>query len=151
VLGYVRAPEIAEEIVQEIFANVWERRAEWVVKDSVRSYLYGSARNRALSHLKHTRVAAQWEAIALRDLEVARDVGGAGADERVRTQDFARALVRAIERLPMRRRQAYTLRWQHQLPLSEIARVMGVTVKCVELHLAAASKVLRAELTEFFD
>lgn len=149
VLGYVGSAETAEDVVQEMFAKLWERRGEWDVRGSVRSYLYGAARNRALSHLRHARVAARWAEGALREID-ARGPAQASADEQVRTDELAQALARAVERLPARRRQAYTLRWQHNLSLAEIAAVMGVTVKCVELQLASASKAVREALADFF-
>jgi RNA polymerase sigma factor (sigma-70 family) len=115
----------------------------------VRSYLYGAARNRALSHLRHARVVARWTESTIREIG-ARGLSGSSADDRLRSDELAWALARAVERLPPRRRQAYTLRWQYDLSLAEIAAVMGVTVKCVELQLASASKAVREALAEFF-
>jgi RNA polymerase sigma-70 factor (ECF subfamily) len=149
VLGYVRSAETAEDVVQEMLASLWERRTEWDVRGSVRGYLFSAARNRALSHLRHARVVARWQESALREIG-ARNPAGASADERVRTDELAMALARAIERLPARRRQTYTLRWQQELSLAEIAAVMGVTVKCVETQLASASKAIREALADFF-
>jgi len=148
VLGYVRSAEVAEDVVQGLFAYLWERRAEWEVRGTPRSYLYCAARNRALSLLRHDRVAARWEAGALREI-TSRPGAKPSADDRVRSHELAEALARAVERLPPRRRQAYTLRWQHDLSLAEIASVMEVTVKCVELQLASASKAIREALGEF--
>lgn len=149
VLGYVGSTETAEDVVQEMFTRLWDRRAEWEVRGSVRSYLYGAARNRALTHLRHTRVVARWQERAVREAET-RSGAAAPADERVRADELAQAIARAVEQLPPRRRQAYTLRWQHDLPLAEIAAIMGVTVKCVELQLTSASKAVREALAEFF-
>lgn len=148
VTGYVNAPEIAEDVVQGMFARLWERRTEWDVRGTVRSYLYVSARNRALTHLRHARVIARSEERVVRELH-ARGRAPAHADADVRTDELAEALARAVERLPARRRQAYTLRWQHDLSLAEIATVMGVTVKCVELQLSSASKAVREAVAEF--
>lgn len=148
VLAYVRSAEAAEDVVQDLFAKLWERRGDWEVRGTVRSYLYSAARNRALSELRHGRVVARWEAGTLREIG-ARGPAGTAADERVRTDELARALSRAIEHLPPRRRQAYTLRWQHDLSLAEIAAVMEVSVKCVELQLASASKAIREAVAEF--
>jgi len=71
------------------------------------------------------------------------------SETRFGTSELAEALAHPIERLPPRRRQAYTLRWQHDLSLVEIATVMDVSVKCVELQLASASKAVREALRDF--
>ncbi len=148
VLGYVDSRETAEDLVQELFARLWERRAEWEVRGSVRGYLYAAARNRALSHLRHARVVARWTESTVRDIGL-KGPSASSADDEVRSKELAAAIARAVGRLPPRRRQAYTLRWQHDLSLAEIAAVMGVTVKCVELHLAGASKAVREVVAEF--
>lgn len=149
VLRYVESAAIAEELVQETFARVWERRTAWEVRGNVRSYLYGAARNRALTHLRHVRVVA-------RSQDRVQHEGAFGgravaqSDEQVRMDDMAQALARAVESLPPRQRQAYTLRWQHELPVAEIAVLMGVSVKCIEAQLTSALKTIRRALAAFF-
>ena len=148
VLGYVKSAAVAEDVVQETFVRIWERRTDWEMRSSVRSYLYSAVRNRALMHLRHVRVVTRTQDRTVREISLGRTP--APSDERVRMNDMAQALERAIERLPARRRQVYTLRWQHGLALAEIARVLNVTVKCVEAHLTAASKTIREALADFF-
>jgi RNA polymerase sigma-70 factor (ECF subfamily) len=150
-VGYVEVPEIAEELTQDILCRIWEERARWTVRDSLRSYLYGAARNKAMGYLRHRQVVRQWQVRAVQEPRTAGiGVGPAATDDRLRSRELAAAFAAAVARLPERRRLAYTLQWQHGLSLAEIARTMGVTVKCVELQLAAASKTLSKELAHFF-
>ncbi len=55
---------------------------------------------------------------------------------------------RAVAVMPERRRLAFTLRTRHHLTYPEIARVMGISVKGVELHLTLALKAVREALAE---
>ena len=57
VLQFVRSRPVAEELVQDLFLRIWERRQTWEEELPSRSYLYQAARNRALDHLKHERIA----------------------------------------------------------------------------------------------
>ena len=57
VLQFVRSRSVAEELVQDLFLRIWERRQSWEEELPSRSYLYQAARNRALDHLKHERIA----------------------------------------------------------------------------------------------
>ena len=57
VLQFVRSRPVAEELVQDLFLRIWERRQSWEEELPSRSYLYQAARNRALDHLKHERIA----------------------------------------------------------------------------------------------
>ena len=54
--------DLAEEIVQEVFLYIWERRETWDVRTSVKSYLFTAVRNAAMSYLRHERVVRQREA-----------------------------------------------------------------------------------------
>ena len=51
--------DLAEEIVQEVFLYIWERRETWDVRSSVKSYLFTAVRNAAMSYLRHERVVRQ--------------------------------------------------------------------------------------------
>ncbi len=145
--GYVRSPEVAEELVHDVFAQVWEQRATWVVHDTVRRYLFGAVRNRAITALRRSGVAERWAEVAAVDA----DVSGAGQgmpsiEDVVRETELTAVLARAVDRLPVRRRQALLLRWQHQRSYAQIADAMGISVKGVEAALAKAIRTVREAL-----
>ncbi len=150
VLGYVKAGDVAEELVQDVFARIWERRSTWQVRDDVRGYLFGAARNHALRYLGHQRVIDRWEAQAVHDLGIAGvGRGPLPTDEPLRSKEVLDALQRALARLPARQREAYLLRWQNGLANAEIAEAMGISVKGVEVLLAKALRALRLALDRF--
>ncbi len=147
-VGYVGSPEVAEELVQDVFARVWAGRATWDVRDGVRKYLFGAVRNGALRHLGHERIVARWAERAAGD----RGAAGVGTgprptDDGAQRAELADALRRAVARLPERRRQAYLLRWQRGMSNAAIAQAMGISVKGVEMALVQALKALREELS----
>jgi RNA polymerase sigma-70 factor (ECF subfamily) len=145
----VQAPDVAEEVVQDVFWWVWEHRERWVVRENVRTYLYGAVRNRAVNVIKRRRVAERWEGAAAVDARVAGvSAAGESADERVRAQELAAAVDRAVEAMPERRREAFILRARHQMTHPEIARVMGITVKSVEFHMALALAAVRTAIAD---
>jgi RNA polymerase sigma-70 factor (ECF subfamily) len=146
-MGYVRSRHLAEEQVQDVLLWIWEQRERWDIRTGLRSYLYTAARNAALNSLKRQRVADRWEASAVNESRAAGPAADVrSVDDEIDRRDVARAIGHAIDRLPERRRQALTLRWQHRLSYAEIAQVMGITVKSVETSLAKAIDTLRREL-----
>ncbi|HJU66100.1 MAG TPA: RNA polymerase sigma-70 factor [Gemmatimonadaceae bacterium] len=144
--GLVRSPETAEEIVQEVFLNIWTNRHGWQVRSGIAAYLYGAARNRALNHLQHLKVERLHEERTVREAQAFHAPGVPAADDVLLRQQTAEAVRAAIEQLPERARLAVTLRWQHQLRHAEIAEVMGISVKGVENQLARALVMLRRHL-----
>jgi RNA polymerase sigma-70 factor, ECF subfamily len=146
--GHVRDPAATEELVQDVFLQLWARRSEWDVRGSLRAYLYGAARNRALNHLKRRGLERRWSVVAERQHElVPHGQGPRSPEDDLRSREISTAVERVIERLPERARLAATLRWQHQLSYAEIADVMGISAKGVENQLGRAAKILRKSLS----
>jgi RNA polymerase sigma-70 factor, ECF subfamily len=145
----VASDAIAEELVQDVLLRVWEQRERLHVTGSVPAYLYGAVRNQALGHLRHERVERKWLAHPGGSRPPAPSSGAANTDERVRAAELAAAIERALAQLPPRCREAYLLRRQHHLSYAEIARVMGIAPKTVEIQIGAALKALRTSLADW--
>lgn len=148
--SYVRAPDVAEELVQDVFLRIWEGHAHWNPTNGIRAYLFAACRNRALDHRKHERIVAR----------TAKEARGAGRapglgqpalspDNEMQAAELQEALRRAVHELPERRRAVVILRWQHGLTHAEIARVLGISVKGVETQFGRAIASLRDRLARF--
>ncbi len=142
---YVRSPETASDLVQDLFVHLWERCDAGDVPLLTTAYLYTAARNRALKHLRHRRVVARWaERVASAPLPT-----GPQADERLRTREMAEASSRAIDALPDRCRQIFLLSREKYLSYAEIAEVLGISVETVETQMWRALKSLRKSLAPY--
>jgi len=137
--GYVGAPEVAEELVQDLFLELWCRREDWDVQGSVKSYLYTAARNRALDHLKHRRVVDRWEEQAQRDATYRPP----RPEKDLQQKQLREEVQRAIEQLTERRRLVFVLSRHHDLTQKEIAAMLDISVRTVETHMREALKSLR--------
>ncbi len=149
-LQYVGSRDAAEDLVQEIFRRLWERRASWTVQLTPRSYLYTAVRNDALNVLRHERIVEKSEnEILWQEGDWVPGIGRGAAtptDARVLDDEIAAALAQAVEALPRRARQAYTLYHDHELTYAEVAEVIGITGKAVEGLLWRAHRALRRAL-----
>lgn len=148
--SYVRSEEIAEELVQTILYNVWHLRRTWQPHKGVRACLFASCRNAAIDYLRHEQVVdrARFDAAVTGDIPA---IGPApiAPDESAQALELQDAIREAVAELPERRRVVVMLRWEYQLGPTEIARVMGITVKGVESHFARAVVDLRERLARF--
>lgn len=144
--SYVRAPDVAEEIVQDVLLWLWRRRHE-VRPQGLLAYVYAAVRNRSLNQVRHRRRVDRWTTSASIDLRIA-GVGqpSPGPEEAVVKQEASDQLWRAIGRLPERRREVVVLRWLNDLSYAEIAEITGLTIKAVESTLNKAIKMLRRDL-----
>jgi len=143
--SYVRAPEVASDLVQDLFVQLWERHDAGDLPPLTTAYLYTAARNRALKHLRHRRVVARWAEEAAR----APTPTGQQADERVRAREVAEAVRRALDELPERCREIFLLSRESQLTYAAIAQALDISVKTVETQMWRALKALRRSLAPY--
>jgi RNA polymerase sigma-70 factor (ECF subfamily) len=144
VFRLVGSREVAEEIVQSVFLDLWLRRQQLVIRTSVRALLYRSARNRAIDNERHLAVARRWaDDVELGDMD-AEPVPD--AQQRLESEEREQLIRSAIEILPPRTRTIVLMRWQQGMRLAEIAEVLGISVKGVEIQITRALRALRASL-----
>src|SRR6266566_3615107 len=143
--SYTHAPDVAEEVVQTVFLRVWQARESWDPKRGARAYLFAACRNYALDLLRH-------EQIVTRSAEIATDLGlgqssiPKPADTELEATELGNRLHAVVAELPERRRLVVVLRWRHQLTNPEIAQILGISVKGVEVQFSRALADLRRRL-----
>ena len=143
---YVRSREVAEELVHDVFAKLWESRRRLDVRDSLKSYLYSAVRNHAISHLRHALVERRW-----REGEVQREAPHDinDADRLLESEELVAAVQRVLDHLPERCRLGLTLRWQRQMSYAEVAEAMEISVKTVEIYVSRGLAALRESSRTF--
>jgi RNA polymerase sigma-70 factor (ECF subfamily) len=136
----VRAPDVAEEVVQDVFANIWRQRSSLQITGTLRAYLYGAVRNRALNHSRRSALE-----VPVHPIDEPR-APGSDAQAGLESAEV-RALVRAaLQSLPPRNREVLELRWLHGLSHADIAAALGISRKGVENHLTRGLAALRDRL-----
>jgi RNA polymerase sigma-70 factor (ECF subfamily) len=145
---YLRDDGAAEDLVQDLFAALWTDRALREVRGSVRAYLFAAVRNRALKVRNHGLVERVWQrpqaAPEVRELHPSP----AQPDDLLAGVERDQGLADAIEALPDRCRLVMQLRWREQLSYAEIASILGISVKGVEIHLSRGLQALRHRLRD---
>ena len=111
------------------------------------AWLYQTARNLAVDELRKIEVRRRWRE-AQPDVEFASPPTPLQAAE---NRDVLEALRRALDALPDRRREAFTLVHLHGLSIREAAEVMGSAPQTVANQVAAAVAELRRSLRPFLD
>ncbi|RAJ10786.1 RNA polymerase sigma-70 factor (ECF subfamily) [Chitinophaga skermanii] len=139
---YTGDPHVAEEVVQLVFTQLWEKRSTIDIQGTPKSYLLGAIRNTAISHWRKQQVRNQKET----------DFGQSqsqAADMPAFARDLENMLQLALQKLPERCREVFVLSRQQHLKYAEIADTMGISIKTVENQMGKALKILHEELKEF--
>ena len=131
-----RAP--AEDVLQEVFILIY-RKIRWLREpELLRPWVYRIATREAFKHLKRER---RWTDKA-EDESVLLDLPAPSRD------DLAPEIItQLVERLSPASRAVIVLHYLHEMPLAEIAEVMGVAVGTVKSRLAYGLDMMRRHLT----
>jgi RNA polymerase sigma-70 factor (ECF subfamily) len=134
----------AQDLAQEAFLRVWEQRAHLRPSVSAKPYLYQTARNLALNELKRVRISEV--SLEPSDDEPSTTVTPLEILER---KELRAMIERAVDALPLRRREAFLLAHHHGLSHREIAQVMQISVQTVANQISSALSDLRELLTPY--
>jgi len=137
---YLKHTPAAEDLVQEVFASVWNSRKHLLKDKNIEAYLFVSARNRLYNHLKKTLQAAP---IAEADDNSA---SYSHVDEVVSFKETFTKYQQVLSSLSEKRRQAFILSREHGLSYNEISQRMNISPRTVEKHISEALQLLRAEI-----
>jgi len=136
--SYLKSRPAAEEIVQECFIKIWEKRASLRDDVPLKGYLFTTAHHAVLNELRrdqhHLRLHGQ----------VAAAAGPASVANEAEYQEMEALYQAALDRLPPKQREVFVLSRQLGLSYPEIAERQGVSVKTVEAHIMQALKTMRS-------
>ncbi|MBL7719924.1 MAG: RNA polymerase sigma-70 factor [Flavipsychrobacter sp.] len=133
----------AEEIVQNVFVKLWERREQLGQIDSLKAYLYRATYNDSLNYLKHNKVKAAYETYA-------KATGSDRNDpvDTLSTRELQAKIDKALNELPEQCRTIFQMSRFEELKYREIADQLGLSVKTIENQMGKALKVLREKLAD---
>lgn len=134
---------VAEELVQDCFLRLWIHRNE-PSDGSVRSYLYRSVRNACFDHLKSRKVRQQ--VTTLPDLDEFTQGPAQSPEAEYHRREIEDAILAAIDLMPDRRREIFTLSRHDGLTYAEIADLLSISIKTVETQVGRALRFLRDRL-----
>ena len=142
--SYLQNRSEAEEVVQDLFLALWQKREQLEVRTSLRAYLFTAVRNRVLNRSARARLERlHLEQIDPNGLESSEN---RSADDHISSEQIAARVEAAMSELPAGCRRVLQLRWQDGLSYAEIAEALSISVKGVENQLARARKSLRQRL-----
>lgn len=140
----VEEDDMAEEIVQNVFCKLWERRDRLEITQSVKAYLYKSVYHESINYLRHLKKKRAYQAHAVHVMEKSHS-----ASEKSTLRELEQKLEQALKELPERCRTIFQMSRFESLKYQQIADQLGLSVKTVENQMGKALKILRLKLVDF--
>lgn len=143
--GILQNEAEAEEIVQQVFLKLWERKENLSRINPISTYLYRAVHNGSLNYLKHQRVKAKHQMHVAWSMKDEVEPSG----KKIQVKELKQQLNRAMQELPEQCRLIFQLSRFEDMKYREIADQLGIAVKTVENQMGKALRLLRVKLIDF--
>lgn len=144
--NYLRDQVPSEEMAQEVFLYIWEKRGQIEIKTTLKTYLYSAIKNKCLNYIKY-------ELPRKNELEESH-LAMMMVNQPEREEDserMRRHIDAAVNELPTKCRHIFMLSRNAGLTYEEIAEELELSVKTVENQMSIALKKLRESLKPLYD
>lgn len=136
---------MAEEVVQNLFLKLWERKQQLYEQPAVKAYLYKCVYHDCLNHIRHQKVQMRYAAHTVNHHQSLAEEASATAE----LSELQRQIDRALNDLPQQCRTVFQMSRFEDLKYREIAAQLNISVKTVENQMGKALKILRSKLADF--
>lgn len=148
---FVMSEEDAENITQDVFADLWEKRESMDHIENINAYLFRLVRNRCLDHLKHKVFEQKYAENVQASFEVELNLKMQSLDrfdvlDIYEGNEMEKLVREAINSLPTKCRAIFLLSRMEGLKYREISERLGISVNTVECQMGIALKKLRVML-----
>lgn len=143
---FIKDRSTVEDLAQDVFIRLWEKRAQINITSSIPAYLRRMAINEALGYLRKSK--------RFQEEELSQDISGglnASAEDQYMHGELQNHVTQAIDTLPPKCRTVFQLSRFEDLTYREIAEKMGISIKTVENQMGKALKILRKQLRSYLN
>lgn len=146
--GILGSKESAEEVVSDVFYDIWQQRKDLLKIENIGAWLRRLAYNKAISRQRHDSM-----------IQYASQPDGfdgerycppvAAADEELISREEVQEINDAIESLPPKCRHVFTMAKLEKIPYNEISDLLDISVSTINFHVRTALDHLKKRLSRF--
>jgi len=134
----------AEEIVQDFFVKIWEKRETISIETSFKNYLFRSVKNLCINYIQHNKTKLRYAQKVISEVE-----NHFSDDDSFPEIELSQKIEESINSLPEKRKEIFRLSRQEGLKYHEIATKLNISIKTVETQMSLAIKTLRDKLKNY--
>ncbi|WP_224996338.1 sigma-70 family RNA polymerase sigma factor [Cesiribacter sp. SM1] len=140
----LRSKELAEELTQNIFVSLWERRVGHGVQH-LRSWLLGALKFSIINQYKSQMVHEKYVSYSHSHAKVASDA----TEQQIFLKDLSEAVELGVALLPVKTQKVFKLSRIENRTVKEISQTLNISEKAVEYHITQSLKVMKVHLKEY--
>jgi RNA polymerase sigma factor (sigma-70 family) len=147
ILRMVHDPLTAEEMVQELFTRIWQKRKSTAIKEKFSGYLYRTAIN--LVHDFFRKLKRDHK--LFQKFQDSVEESYKHIEEGVNNREATESLLRAIEQLPPQQKKVYQLVREEGFTYKKAAEILNISPFTVKEYLSSTTKTIRRYLVRHAD
>ena len=148
-LAIVKTRESAEEIVEDVFVSIWQKRNELSSIRNLRVYLYTATKNASLNYLSRKARASVTEPFD--HIHVGMSDTALTPEQILITTEIQQKIQKTVEALPPRCKMIFRLVREDGLRYKEIAEILNISVNTIDAQMAIAVKRITLAIEPEFD
>ncbi|MBR3022223.1 MAG: RNA polymerase sigma factor [Bacteroidaceae bacterium] len=135
---------LAEDLTQELFTRLWEHRSRFDARQGeFTTWMFSVAYNLCKNEYRHRSVARTWDA-APTATEYVQDASAA-----LEREEKKKLLAEAVQHLPDGIREVFLLRYEEELPISDVAQILRIPEGTVKSRAYTALKTLQQQMKQY--
>lgn len=138
----VKSKEVCEDILQEVFINIWNKRGDLKIKTSLKSYLYASVIYGVYGYFRKNSDKMNVELLEGFNTHIQKS----NPETKLIQKEIISQINAIIESLPEKCRLVFEMSRNEQLSHKEIAEKLNISTKTIETHITKALKTIRSSL-----
>lgn len=141
----VRSKEVTEEIVQDLFTSLWDKRGSLSI-NNLPSYLFTSVKHRALNYIESQIVHKKYWDYSRKYIPKQEYA----TETIIDFNELMEAIEDGVDHLPEKSKRVFRLNRMEGHSVHEIASILNLSEKAIQYHLTQSLKKLRFHLKDFF-
>lgn len=140
IFKYIKEKNIAEEILADVFVKVWNRRMDFLTLESLRAFIYISAKNASLNAIRDQRSQGVQESLSnYEDLLI----DDKDAFSNMIHVELIHTIFIEVEKLPEKQKEVFNLTYLEDKTVEEIADALGMSSAAVYTNRSRAISTVR--------
>lgn len=142
----VRSRELAEEVVEDVFIRLWQKRANLGEVKNLKVYLYVATKNTALNQL--SKKAHELTTTPFDFLDIDMATSDTSPEQRMIAAELVHKIQSAVDALPPRCKMIFKLIREDGMKYKEVSEVLGISVNTIDAQMAIAVKRIAAAIQQ---
>jgi RNA polymerase sigma-70 factor (ECF subfamily) len=135
--------DTAEDLVQDIFIKIWQKKTFLFLNEGLTTYLYRSVQHACLDCLKREDVKDNYVDSVVNQLKIEEIYFNDDPEFLFNEDERLQMIYQEVEKLPERCRDIFTMSYMEERKTPEIAKLLNISPRTVEAQLYKALKTLR--------